>query len=205
MRLYKITTCVNSWKDVVGIQFTLATDAYVDDDSLTRERVKVKLGEIGKLEGDCETLSLRGSVEEVQVNVGGKYIANGIQGVAYIRAGRGKSYGNAGAGLKSWYFTEDTPLIGVYGKHEDYGIQKIGFITYDAKCGESEVSTNRLVTYITESDNGVMVAALVVLSVIVAIVAVVGIIAACILKRKELENIIVVERIAAEKTINSQI
>ena len=122
MRLYQITTCVNNWKDVVGLQFTLATDAYVDDDSLTQERVKVELGEIGKLEGDCETLSLRGSVDEVQVSVGGKYIANGIQSVSYIRSGRGKSYGNIAPGIKSWIFTEDTPLIGVYGKHEDYGI-----------------------------------------------------------------------------------
>ena len=55
-------------------------------------------------------------------------------------------------------------------------------------------------TYITESDNGVMIAALIVFSIVFAIVAVIGITAACILKRKELENIIVVERITAEKT-----
>ena len=65
MRLHAITTCTNNWKDVVGIQFTLATDAYVDDEDLTTERVKVKLGEIGNLEGDCETLKLKGSVDEI--------------------------------------------------------------------------------------------------------------------------------------------
>ena len=43
----------------------MATNAYVDDEDLTTERVKVKLGEIGKLEGDCETLKLNGSVDEI--------------------------------------------------------------------------------------------------------------------------------------------
>ena len=49
-----------------------------------------------------------------------------------------------------------------------------------------------------------MVAVLIVFSIVFAIVAVIGITAACILKRKELENIIVVERITAEEMINAK-
>ena len=125
----------------------MATDPYVDDELAGEDRVKVKLGEIGKLGGDCETLKLKGSVDQVRVTIGGKFIANGIQSVTYIRGTRGKSYGTVGPGENDWYFTSDTPLIGVYGKHDDYGIQKIGFITYDSTCGEVP-SGNRLVTYI---------------------------------------------------------
>ena len=148
MRLHAITTCTNKWDDVTGIQFTLATEAYTDEISLSNERIKVQLGEIGNLEGDCETIKLNGAVDEVQVSIGGKYIANGIQSVTWIRGDRGKSYGARSAQVTKFNFSEDKQLIGVYGKHNDYGIQKLGFISYDATCARGTDSVSKFATYI---------------------------------------------------------
>ena len=50
---------------MVGVQFTIATNAYTDDDSLESERVIVELAGIGQLLADCETIDLTGELDRI--------------------------------------------------------------------------------------------------------------------------------------------
>ena len=45
-----------------------------------------------------------------------------------------KSYGSNVGIFTTWEFTEDYPLVGLYGTETKRGIKEFGFITLDTEC-----------------------------------------------------------------------
>lgn len=128
MRLHSITTC-HTDDNVTGIQFFMALDPYeVDDDEL------FELTAIGKMAGACSTIELPDGLDKIKADRDrAKY------GLAIIYKINGdvlkEQYGEKNwAWTTEWEFDDAHPLVGLYGRQNENGIEQLGFITLNTQC-----------------------------------------------------------------------
>ena len=127
MRIHSFTTCVDSHGYVIGLQFSLTSNPYsADEDS----EAIIELGAIGNMNGDCTTLTLEGGFDKIRAYES-EY---GVRNLRFYREDRAKTYGKLKDEFTEWLFTNETPLVGLYGRQSTNGIEELGFITLDTAC-----------------------------------------------------------------------
>ena len=60
--------------------------------------------------------------------------SNGLTGLKYYAGSAELEYGDLSNDTTVWTFTEENPLIGVYGTYSSNKIQKLGFISLNTRC-----------------------------------------------------------------------
>lgn len=127
MRLHSFKTCQDSDDNVIGIQFFMAVNPYTEVDVDLYE-----MAPIGLMEGICHTVKPSGPLHQIRA-AGGD---DGVTGIKYYN-GDEKQYGDVPKRRwkkTDWEFSEDQPLVGLYGRQSERGIEQIGFITLDTQC-----------------------------------------------------------------------
>ena len=61
---------------------------------------------------------------------------DGLIGIRYHAAGLSLIIGQRSNNVTEWTFTEDEPLIGIYGNYSRSKINKLGFLTLSIPCQE---------------------------------------------------------------------
>lgn len=89
------------------------------------------MGAIGNMEGDCTTLKLTGGLDRIRAYKGA---LPGVRSIRFYRGNLAKTYGKMKDDYTQWLFTEENPLVGVYGRHNEHGIEQLGFISLDTAC-----------------------------------------------------------------------
>ena len=82
--------------------------------------------------GDCDTIMTPEGLDEIAATI--SLNKSGIRyqkGRRDIRETRGELDSHS---QTEWYFTEDKPLVGMYGRLSNLGLSQIGFITLDKEC-----------------------------------------------------------------------
>lgn len=80
---------------------------------------------------DCETIELRGPLDKIRIAISSD---GGLNGIRYYRGRRGKTYGSVRRGYTDTRFSEDKPVVGLYGSHNGSRIEQLGFLTLDTEC-----------------------------------------------------------------------
>ena len=121
MRLRSIKTCVDPRGDVSGLQFVLGVPGKPDQ----------FLYPAGDVTVGCTTTQLLATVRTIKASSNSR--DNGVNNLL-IKAGDQKiKTSKIAKDFKQWFFTEDKPLIGIYGRQNDK-IDQLGFITLDVAC-----------------------------------------------------------------------
>jgi len=128
MRLHSITTC-HTEGQVTGLQFHMAMDPY----TAVGEEV-YDMAPIGLMEGTCEPLELPEGLNKVKASLNSA--ESGVSIMYKIYDGVLKvEYGELNDNnMVEWKFTEENPLVGMYGRQTENGISQLGFITLDTAC-----------------------------------------------------------------------
>ena len=128
MRLYSFTTCENADGNITGLQFFLSESQYLEH---PEDEQLITLDPLGKMTGNCQTMTLQGHLDKIEASYNEE---NGVHGLRFYRDGKYKDYGKLSDDTVTWDFTDDKPLLGLYGNHNTKGIKKLGFITLDLAC-----------------------------------------------------------------------
>ena len=108
MAIKQITTCIDQSGKISGLQFIINNEQYR------------KLTPLGKILGDCYTLSISGLVEEIQASY--SIDQNLINGISYKINGDTTEYGTISSARKQWLFDRGNKLIGLVGNSKESNI-----------------------------------------------------------------------------------
>lgn len=98
--------------------------------------------------GSCETIKLPGEVNKIKASTTAK-----DSGIEYKIYGQlNQKYGVIEDTYSDWHFTDQNPLIGLYGRESAHGIEELGFITLNAEC-QSHVIEQQTLSTILQSTN----------------------------------------------------
>ena len=129
MRLHSITTCSDSTDSVTGLQFFLASNPYEDGVSDLYE-----MQAIGQMTGECETLKLPDGLDRIKASLSPEESDLSIKYKVFSEV-LSKVYGDIDKeDFVQWDFTEEKPLVGLYGRQSEAGIDQLGFITLNIEC-----------------------------------------------------------------------
>lgn len=127
MRLQGITTCHTEGK-VTGLQFHMALDPYEAVDEEVYDMTP-----IGLMSGECEKLDLPQGLDKVKATMNPLESSLSIK-YKIFDTDLLQTYGEFTSEKTTWSFSEENPLIGLYGRQTEYGIAQLGFITLDTAC-----------------------------------------------------------------------
>lgn len=86
---------------------------------------------MGQMSSECPTYKLSGEVSKIKASytdghgVSDLKLYNNVELMHEL----GEIFGELGVDKERWDFTEENPVIGVYGNHSQDRIVKLGFIT----------------------------------------------------------------------------
>ena len=80
--------------------------------------------------GECETLKVTGMIDRIRASAP----ADNVKNVRFFRGNLARTYGDVTEDYSEWSFTAETPLVGLYGRQSETGIDQLGFITLDKAC-----------------------------------------------------------------------
>jgi hypothetical protein len=86
--------------------------------------------------GNCETLELTDGLGKIKASLSSGAQSSGVS-ITYKHYSNEliKTYGEIDSeGKTTWHFTDDQPLVGLYGRQTETGIAQLGFITLDTAC-----------------------------------------------------------------------
>jgi len=127
MRLQGITTCHTEGK-VTGLQFHMALDPYEAVDEEVYD-----MAPIGLMSGECEKLDLPQGLDKVKATMNSLESSLSIK-YKIFDTDLLQTYGEFTNEKTTWSFSEENPLIGLYGRQTEAGIAQLGFITLDTAC-----------------------------------------------------------------------
>lgn len=89
---------------------------------------------IGVMTGDCEVLELPEGLDKIKASLNSA--DSGVSIMYKVFDGVLKeTYGELNDNnLVEWRFTDENPLVGLYGRQTEAGISQLGFITLDTAC-----------------------------------------------------------------------
>ena len=128
MRLHSMTVCTNENDKLDGLNFHVAENAYSDSPG-----ERVELGAIGKMEGNCKTLRLKQGIDRIRASDTVRVRVKIVEDIMFYSGQHALTIGEVEEDFTQWIFSEQNPLIGVYGRHWD-DITQVGFITLDTAC-----------------------------------------------------------------------
>ena len=139
MRLQGITTCHTEGR-VTGLQFHMALDPYeaIDEEAYD-------MAPIGLMSGNCEKLDLPQGLDRIKASMNAQESSLSIK-YKIFDADLLQTYGEVTDDKTTWAFTEENPLVGLYGRQTDAGIVQLGFITLDTACQLAHVEIPEPVT-----------------------------------------------------------
>ena len=125
MRIHFIKVCTDpEVHDLDGLQLLL----------LDESKNGMALGSIGKMEGKCKTARITSNLDSIrQIQ---SRVTNEVKGIEFMskNSDEKRGYGSKMGISSTLKFTEDQPLLGLYGTESQNGIKKLGFITLDLQC-----------------------------------------------------------------------
>ena len=127
MRLQGITTCHTEGR-VTGLQFHMALDPYEAADEEVYD-----MAPIGLMSGECEKLDLPQGLDRIKATMNTQESSLSIK-YKIFDADLLQEYGEVTDAKTTWAFTEENPLVGLYGRQTEAGIVQLGFITLDTAC-----------------------------------------------------------------------
>ena len=131
LRIQTIATCEDADEHITGIRFTMRGDGS------SGPPAQLAMGALGPLANCSQEFSPArypgGRVESIEAQWNQR---DGVTGLRYRMGGRSLTSGRIDPSLAttSWVFTEENPLIGVYGDYNNGKINKLGFVTVDTQC-----------------------------------------------------------------------
>ena len=131
MRLHQVKTCVTDG-NVSGLQFSLATKIF----NYSGTEV-LHMAPIGQMTGQCDTHVLETDLDAIEAS-----LAPTGRGITFrYRIGSERiveSHGDVDEDDSLvWKFEPSNPVIGLFGRHSEAGIEQLGFITLDTACQAS--------------------------------------------------------------------
>ena len=127
MRLHSITTCHTDGK-VTGLQFHMALDPAeaIDEDVYD-------MAPLGLMSGQCVPLELPDGLDKIKATINSR---DSTVSLVYKHDGTDlkQKYGDQGDERTAWTFTQENPLVGLYGRQTEKGIAQLGFIVLDTAC-----------------------------------------------------------------------
>ena len=127
MRLQGVTTCHTEGR-VTGLQFHMALDPYEAVDEEVYD-----MAPIGVMGGECDKLDLPQGLDRIKASMNTQESSLSIK-YKIFDTDLLQTYGEVADEKTTWAFTEENPLIGLYGRQTDAGIVQLGFITLDTAC-----------------------------------------------------------------------
>ena len=126
MRLHSITTCHTDGR-VTGLQFHMALDPEAIDEEV------YDMAPLGLMTGQCDTLELPEGLDKIKATMNSR---DSTVSLVYKHEGTDlkQKYGDQSDERTTWTFTEQNPLVGLYGRQTERGISQLGFITIDTAC-----------------------------------------------------------------------
>lgn len=112
----------------------MALDPYSKANAESTERFE--MGAIGNMDGECTSLQLTGGLDRIRAYDGA---LPGVRNIRFYRGNLAKTYGKIQDQFTQWLFTEENPLVGIYGRQNENGIEQLGFITLDTVCQATPV------------------------------------------------------------------
>ena len=131
LRIHTVATCEDADEHITGIRFTMRGDAS------SGPPAQLAMGALGPLVNcsqEFEPTAYPGRrIDKIDVQWNQR---DGVTGLRYGLGRRSLTFGSIEDSLAttSWVFTEENPLIGVYGDYNNGKINKLGFITVDTQC-----------------------------------------------------------------------
>ena len=131
MRLYQVKTCVTDGH-VTGLQFSLATKIF----NYSGTEV-LHMAPIGQMTGSCDTHVLKTELYSIEAS-----LASSGRGITYRYHtgpdGIAETHGDVDEDESLvWKFEPSNPVIGLFGRQSEAGIEQLGFITLDTACQAS--------------------------------------------------------------------
>ena len=118
MRLHSITTCHSKGK-VTGLQFQMALDPYESEEVEVYDITPMT--PLGLMSGDCEYLELPQGLDKIKATMNGQESSVSIV-YKIFNANLRQIYGDITDERTAWTFTEENPLVGLYGRQTEDGI-----------------------------------------------------------------------------------
>jgi len=89
---------------------------------------------IGVMTGDCEALELPEGLDKIKASLNSA--DSGVSIMYKVFGGALKeTYGELNDNnIVEWRFTDEAPLVGLYGRQTESGISQLGFVTLDTAC-----------------------------------------------------------------------
>jgi len=89
---------------------------------------------IGVMAGDCEALELPEGLDKIKASLNSA--DSGVSIMYKVFGGALKeTYGELNDNnMVEWRFTDENPLVGLYGRQTETGISQLGFVTLDTAC-----------------------------------------------------------------------
>ena len=84
--------------------------------------------------GKCLELSLSTPIEILELSQSGSV----VDALRLTKEGKSKEYGDIGGDIFKLEFSEEQPLIGLYGYEDSSKIAQLGFYTLDAQCAATK-------------------------------------------------------------------
>merc|ERR1719336_1176455 len=88
---------------------------------------------IGLMSGECEKLDLPQGLDKIKATMNTLESSLSIKYKIFV-TDLLQTYGEVTDEKTTWSFTEENPLIGLYGRQTEAGITQLGFITLDTAC-----------------------------------------------------------------------
>ena len=122
MRLHSITTCHRDGR-VTGLQFHMALDP---NEAVDEELYD--MAPLGLMSGQCDSLEIPEGLDKIKATMN---TGNSTVSLVYkhFDTDLKRTYGDQNDGKTVWNFTDENPLIGLYGRQTETGIAQLGFIT----------------------------------------------------------------------------
>ena len=73
------------------------------------------------MSGNCQTLTLSDSFSSIRAS--SNLSNSGVNNLSFHRGSMKKTYGEIDEDYTEWVFTEDKPLVGIYGRQSERGIE----------------------------------------------------------------------------------
>ena len=127
MRLHTVTTCTttgSSAGELTGARISVLDPAKPDS-------TPIELPLIGVEGKGCMSLKLTKLLDKIEASSDD----NVVNSIRYVVKPNQKTYGTFnGATSAEWTFTEQTPMVGIYGQMTGDSITQLGFITTSPEC-----------------------------------------------------------------------
>jgi len=103
-------------------------------ETIGEEQELYDMAPIGVMAGDCEPLELPEGLDKIKASLNS---ADSGMSILYKVFGGAlkETYGELNDNnMVEWRFTDEAPLVGLYGRQTETGISQLGFVTLDTAC-----------------------------------------------------------------------